>query len=379
LGGHGHIVQTAERLDEALDLIASETFDVVVTDLQLHHEDGMGLLRVLPQLAPTTVAIVISGQATAREFEQAMRLGASRVMCKPFDSQALAQAVQDVVERRSGFQCNIHGVALVDILQVFHYERRSLTLRVADSLVHYREGEIIHAEHVNLDGEAALREILALPSGAIHSMSTTAAPVTVTRSFQSVILDALRCLDEREGSAVRTLKSSLPPDAFTLRPVLVPSTSLRPELVAESRTRTREETQRMGKIDDACKDVVASVDGAVACGVVDLDTGMLLGIHNEAAYTTTLNEVVAAATMDIFRGPNVGRIEQMVREHRGVVENGEHYFEEILITSKHNYHFARTLKGGKAVLMLVTKKDANIGLGWSQLKRAIPEVEPHVP
>ena len=54
----------------------------------------------------------------------------------------------------------------------------------------------------------------------------------------------------------------------------------------------------MGRIDDACRDVVASVDGAVACGVVDLDTGMLLGIHNAAGYTQTLNEIVAAATMD---------------------------------------------------------------------------------
>lgn len=135
----------------------------------------------------------------------------------------------------------------------------------------------------------------------------------------------------------------------------------------------------MGKIDDACKEVVSSVDGAVACGVVDLDTGMLLGIHNASQYTQTLNEVVAAATMDMFRGPNIGRIEQMVRSHRGVPEDGEHYFSELHITSEHNFHFAKTLKGGKAVIMLVTKKTTNIGMGWAQLKAAIPVVEPLVP
>jgi hypothetical protein len=135
----------------------------------------------------------------------------------------------------------------------------------------------------------------------------------------------------------------------------------------------------MGKIDDACRDVVGSVDGAVACGVVDLDTGMLLGIHNAAQYTSTLNEVVAAATMDLFRGANVGRVEQMVRSHRGVPENGDHYFTEMHITSANNYHFAKTLKGGKAVMMLVTKKTTNIGMGWAQVKAAVPKVEPHVP
>ena len=135
----------------------------------------------------------------------------------------------------------------------------------------------------------------------------------------------------------------------------------------------------MGKIDDACKEVVSKTDGAVACGVIDLDSGMLLGIHNSANYTQTLNEIVAAATMDLFRGPNVGRIEQMVRSHRGQVENGEHYFQEVHVTSAHNYHFAKTLKAGKAVIMLVTKKTTNIGMGWAQLKAVIPSVEPLVP
>jgi len=135
----------------------------------------------------------------------------------------------------------------------------------------------------------------------------------------------------------------------------------------------------MGKIDDACREVVSKTDGAVACGVVDLDSGMLLGIYNSANYTQTLNEIVAAATMDLFRGPNVGRIEQMVRSHRGQSENGEHYFHEIHITSAHNFHFAKTLKGGKAVIMLITKKSTNLGMGWAQLKAIIPSVEPLVP
>jgi hypothetical protein len=135
----------------------------------------------------------------------------------------------------------------------------------------------------------------------------------------------------------------------------------------------------MGKMDDACKKVVDGVDGAVACGVVDLDTGMLLGIHNSSQYTQTLNEVVAAATMDVFRGPNVSKIEQMVRSHRGVPEDGNHYFDEVHVTSAHNFHFAKTIKAGKAVVMLVTKKTTNVGMGWANLKRAIPELEPLVP
>lgn len=135
----------------------------------------------------------------------------------------------------------------------------------------------------------------------------------------------------------------------------------------------------MGKMDDGCKKIVEGVDGAVACGVVDLDTGMLLGVYNSAQYSQTLNEVVAAATMDVFRGPNVSKIEQMVRSHRGQPEDGSHAFEEVHITSRNNFHFAKTIRDGKAVIMLVTKKTTNVGMGWANLKQAVPELEPLVP
>ncbi len=109
----------------------------------------------------------------------------------------------------------------------------------------------------------------------------------------------------------------------------------------------------MAKIDEACREVVGKVDGAVAAGVVDLETGMLLGIYNSSQYTQTLNEIVAAATMDLFRGTNVGRVEQMVRAHRGLPENGDRYFEEVHVSSKNNYHFAKAINGGKAVIPTV--------------------------
>lgn len=135
----------------------------------------------------------------------------------------------------------------------------------------------------------------------------------------------------------------------------------------------------MSRIDEACRAVVENVEGALACGVVDLDSGLMLGIYNSVQYTQSLIEVIAASTMDIFRGPNIGRIEQMVRAHRGQVENGEHYFQEIHITSVHTYHFAKTVRDGRAVVMLVTRKATNIGMGWAQLRAAIPRIEPHVP
>lgn len=133
------------------------------------------------------------------------------------------------------------------------------------------------------------------------------------------------------------------------------------------------------RMDKECKKIVQNVNGAVACGVVDLASGILLGIYNAAEYTEQHNETVAAATVDLFRGPNVIRTEQLVRAHRDVPENGEHYLTEVFMTSKHLYHFAKVVKDGQAVIMLVTRKTTNLGLGWAQLQAAIPSIEPMIP
>ncbi|MEY2932348.1 MAG: hypothetical protein RL033_3097, partial [Pseudomonadota bacterium] len=37
------------------------------------------------------------------------------------------------------------------------------------------------------------------------------------------------------------------------------------------------------------------------------------------------------------------------------------------------------LKGGRAVLMLITRRTTNLGLGWAQLRASIPDVEALVP
>jgi hypothetical protein len=39
-------------------------------------------------------------------------------------------------------------------------------------------------------------------------------------------------------------------------------------------------------INDICKDVVSNVDSALGCAVVDLNTGLLLGVSHNVPYFT---------------------------------------------------------------------------------------------
>lgn len=131
----------------------------------------------------------------------------------------------------------------------------------------------------------------------------------------------------------------------------------------------------MSNIDDACLGVVNTVEGAIACAVVDLESGTVLGIHKSAQLTQNLDEIVASATVDMFRGGNIGRVKHMVRVHCGETENEELSLEEVHVASMHNSHFAKTLRNGRLVVILVMKKTTNIGMGWAMLKSVLPTFE----
>ncbi|MEK6237355.1 MAG: hypothetical protein N2C14_21805, partial [Planctomycetales bacterium] len=69
---------------------------------------------------------------------------------------------------------------------------------------------------------------------------------------------------------------------------------------------------------EVCQAVVNDVGDAVACGVVDLHTGMLMGVHHSVPYfTQSYLDAVAAAAVDMFRGRNVRRIEELLSKQRG--------------------------------------------------------------
>jgi len=200
LADQGFDVTTVHTVKDALACCGADEFDVLLTDLRLGAQDGIDLLAALRDVSPATRAVLMSGYATARDYHRAVELGAVRVLCKPFTPAELIQCIRQAVECQSGFRGSVHGLSLVDMLQMFNFGRRSVTVTVAGrnpGRLHLRDGQIIHAEHHGVTGEAAVRSILAMPAG---TLSTGALPasiaLTITRDFREVLLDALREVDE---------------------------------------------------------------------------------------------------------------------------------------------------------------------------------------
>lgn len=116
-------------------------------------------------------------------------------------------------------------------------------------------------------------------------------------------------------------------------------------------------------VDTILTKTMKEVPKAVAAGVVDMSTGMLLGVKTVDSHPQEVLDLVSAATKDLFEGDNVTSIENTFKRMRGVQTN-ERYFKEIIVMSTNLVHiFARLKSMPSVVLVVVARSDMNLGLG----------------
>jgi len=135
----------------------------------------------------------------------------------------------------------------------------------------------------------------------------------------------------------------------------------------------------MANINDVCKGIVDDTDDAMAAAVVDLGSGLMLGAHhNVPHFTASYLDAVAAAAVDMFRGKGVTGVEKRLAHTRG--EEVSNSMCEIQMTTPKTYHFMSVIPGKpNALAILITGKKANLGMGWSGLRGALPDLEPMCP
>ncbi len=132
----------------------------------------------------------------------------------------------------------------------------------------------------------------------------------------------------------------------------------------------------MGKLDDALQRSLTSIPDCLAAGFVDLASGMVLSIKTVDSHPSEVFDMLAAATADLFQGPNVVAIEQVFKKARGLPENvDQHYFQEIIVNSDNLIHVFLRGKRQQQVICFVCRKGANLGMVLTKARMAMPEVE----
>jgi CheY-like chemotaxis protein len=184
--------------------------DVLITDLQMRDGDGLDLIELLPELSPGTMPILMSGVASPRDYQSALRLGAIDLLVKPFPREALALALQRAKDSATGFRGSFHGLSLADLLQMFHLARRSLVLEIRGTrhrgLIVFEGGEMIHAEAGEARGKEALGRFLAMTVGSLATTPFRPTARSLTGDFQGLLLDSFRELDEENHQGKQALE-----------------------------------------------------------------------------------------------------------------------------------------------------------------------------
>src|SRR3990170_4614305 len=96
----GHRVITAAEGEQALQLVAEEPPDLVISDLRMPNVDGIGLLAGIRKQYPELPVILITAYASSASTIQAMRLGADDYITKPFRIEEIRLVVEKALARR---------------------------------------------------------------------------------------------------------------------------------------------------------------------------------------------------------------------------------------------------------------------------------------
>jgi DNA-binding NtrC family response regulator len=95
LGDSGHVVKEAGDGESALRTLAAEpdAFDVVILDYHLPDSHDLALLSAIRHEAPHAAVIMMTAFNTSEMADGAHRIGAYRVVPKPFEVEDMADLV----------------------------------------------------------------------------------------------------------------------------------------------------------------------------------------------------------------------------------------------------------------------------------------------
>jgi DNA-binding NarL/FixJ family response regulator len=197
---------TAENHSQALALLRQHSMDVVVLDLDMPVMDGLQFLRLLGRSYPGQQVVILTGHVSEEKRRLCLESGAALFLEKliaPDGFAAVFEALDLLATSapHEGFRGMMRRVGLQEVLQMECLGRKSSVLEVFTGKVRGRvficDGDIIHAESGNLQGEVALYGLLGLRGGEFNLRPFSEPPTrTISGHYEFLLMEAARLIDE---------------------------------------------------------------------------------------------------------------------------------------------------------------------------------------
>ena len=202
--------RTAANHSQALEHMKAQPVDIVVLDIEMPVMDGLEFLRLLRQINPAQRVVMLSARLDEKARKTASELGASLFLEKPSTAEGLnglfaALDALAAAGQQPGFR-GVMQVGLQDVLQMECLGRKTSILAVSAGSqrgqIYIAQGEIVHAECGQLQGEMALYSLLGL-SGGEFSLHPFSEPTrrTISGQYEFLLMEAARLRDENSSQA----------------------------------------------------------------------------------------------------------------------------------------------------------------------------------
>jgi DNA-binding NtrC family response regulator len=101
-------VSAAESAERAIELLRSNRFDLVITDLKMNKMSGLDLMDKMQEITPNTATIVMTAYASIDTAVEATKKGAFHYILKPFNIEDLFGLCQKAIENKRLKEENIY-------------------------------------------------------------------------------------------------------------------------------------------------------------------------------------------------------------------------------------------------------------------------------
>jgi CheY-like chemotaxis protein len=329
-------VTPAEHGARALELLAEQKIDAILTDLQMPVMDGLALLGGLLERGIRAPVAVMTGQRITPELADRLRAyGIAAAFSKPVDISALADELQRSLSPATVGR--IMGITLFGFLQLLEVERKTGLIVVSsageEGRLYFDRGALVHGETRRLRGVAAVHEIVGWPDPKLEIFyKRTSRERTIEEPLQHLLMEAARLLDERGRS---------PGGA---------------EDDAGSDGRATEDAATSSVVRSNLEEAM-QIEGALGVALVDGASGMSLGTAGGSAILNV--ELAGAGAADFVRA------KLRVLAALGLQDT----IEDVMITLGKQYHLIRFLGPELNVFLylVLDRERSNLGMARHKL------------